>query len=57
LSTTFTWWISEKIDAEKRETFLKSGSGKRYIRKQLKKYFDKNSFLKVITEKAGTYCQ
>jgi len=49
LSTTFTWWINEKIDDEKRETFLKSGSGKRYIKKQLKAYFDKNSFPKYST--------
>jgi putative endonuclease len=32
----------EKSDAEKREIFLKSGSGKRYLKKQLKDYFEKN---------------
>ena len=32
----------EKSDAENREIFLKSGSGKRYLKKQLKIYFDKH---------------
>ena len=45
MSTTFTWQINEKIDAEKRETLVKSGSGKKYIKKQLKTYLDKNPFL------------
>lgn len=30
-----------KADAKSRETFLKSGSGKRYIKKQLQTYFEK----------------
>jgi putative endonuclease len=33
----------EKDDAENRERFLKSGSGKRYIKKQLRIYFEKNA--------------
>jgi putative endonuclease len=33
----------EKTDAENREIFLKSGSGKRYLKKQLKIFFEKNS--------------
>ncbi|MBI4654512.1 MAG: GIY-YIG nuclease family protein [Nitrospirae bacterium] len=32
----------EKTDAENREIFLKSGSGKRYLKKQMKVYFEKN---------------
>lgn len=32
----------EKKDAENREIFLKSGSGKRYLKKQLRVYFKKN---------------
>jgi putative endonuclease len=33
----------EKDDAENRERFLKSGSGKGYIKKQLRIYFEKNA--------------
>lgn len=32
----------EKQDAENREIFLKSGSGKTYLKKQLKIFFEKN---------------
>ncbi|MBI5198421.1 MAG: GIY-YIG nuclease family protein [Nitrospirae bacterium] len=35
----------EKADAENREIFLKSGSGKRYIKKQLCIYFEKNALI------------
>ena len=35
----------EKTDAENREIFLKSGSGKRYLKKQLKIYFEKNGII------------
>lgn len=31
-----------KMDALGREKFLKGGSGRKYIRKQLKKYFEEN---------------
>ncbi len=34
---------TEKEDAQGREKFLKSGSGKRFIRKQLSHYFARNS--------------
>ena len=33
----------EKTDAQNREVFLKSGSGKNFLKKQLKIYFEKNS--------------
>lgn len=33
---------TEKEDAQGREKFLKSGSGKRFIKKQLKHYFIRN---------------
>lgn len=39
----------EKEDAQGREKFLKSGSGKRFVKKQLKYYFAK-VFTKVINE-------
>ncbi len=32
----------EKEDAEGRERFLKSGSGRRYLNKQLRHYFERN---------------
>jgi putative endonuclease len=35
----------EKKDATGREKFLKSGSGWRFIKKQLKHYFAKNKFI------------
>ncbi len=35
----------EKSDAQNREIFLKSGSGKNYIKKQLKVYFKKNGLI------------
>ena len=33
----------EEMDARGRETFLKSGSGKRYLKKQLKFWFENNA--------------
>ncbi len=36
---------TEKEDAKGREEFLKSGSGKRFLKKQLRHYFAKNSLL------------
>lgn len=36
-----------KEDALNREKFLKSGSGKRYVDKQLKKYFENNQRKKL----------
>ncbi len=35
----------EKADAQNREIFLKSGSGKRYLKTQLKVYFKKNGLI------------
>ena len=31
---------AERIDAEGRERFLKSGAGRRYLKKQLRSFFD-----------------
>ncbi|MDH5767762.1 MAG: GIY-YIG nuclease family protein [Nitrospirota bacterium] len=36
---------TEKEDAQNREVFLKSGSGKRYLKKQLRIYFEKNGLI------------
>lgn len=36
---------TDKNDAMNREIFLKSGSGKRYLKKQLRVYFEKNNLL------------
>lgn len=35
---------TDKNDAMNREIFLKSGSGKRYLKKQLRIYFEKNTY-------------
>jgi putative endonuclease len=35
----------EKTDAKNREIFLKSGSGKTYLKKQLKIFFKKNNLI------------
>lgn len=35
----------EKSDAKGREQFLKSGSGHRFIKKQLSNYFKKNQYM------------
>lgn len=34
---------TNQLDAKKREIFLKSGSGRRFIKKQLKNYFENST--------------
>ena len=36
---------TEKEDAQSREVFFKNGSGKRYLKKQLRIYFEKNGLI------------